>query len=98
MYAGAYLESLRDLDQALLIARETHDAASEVTRLNNAGTVYYFEGDYAAAMRRYEEAMRIVDARPGETWNLARRQLTTANIATVYQRLGQYDRAISSYS
>jgi tetratricopeptide (TPR) repeat protein len=98
MYAGAYSESIRDIDLALTIARETHDAASEVTRLNNAGTVYYFEGDYAAAMRRYEEAMRIVDARPGEPWNLARRQLTTANIATVYQRLGQYDRAISSYS
>ena len=98
MYAGEYTLSLRDLDLALNIARETHDAGAEVPRLNNVGTVYYFRGDYAAAMRYYGYAMRIVEAKPTETWNLSRRQLTTANLATLYQRLGQYDRALASYA
>lgn len=98
MYAGDYALSLNDLNLALGIARETHDRAAEVTRLNNVGTVSYFQGDYAGAMRFYTDAMRIVEAKPAEAWNLSRRQLTTANLATVYQRLGQYDRALASYA
>lgn len=98
MYAGDYRPSLVDLNLALSIARETHDAAAEVTRLNNVGTVYYFQGDYAAALREYNAAMTVVDSKPAETWNLSRRQLTTANLATVYQRLGLYDRALAGYA
>jgi CHAT domain-containing protein len=98
LYAGSYQEALSDFDPALAIATETKDASAEITRLNNIGTVFYFEGKYGAAMERYETAMRVVEAHKEEAWNLSRRQLTVANIATVYQRLGQYDRALDTYS
>jgi CHAT domain-containing protein len=97
LYAGGYSEALADFDPALDIARETKDASAEVTRLNNIGTVFYFEGDYGNAAARYEAAMRVVEEHRTEPWNTSRRQLTVANIATVYQRLGQYDRALDAY-
>jgi tetratricopeptide (TPR) repeat protein len=97
LYAGSYSEALADFNPALQIARETKDASAEVTRLNNIGTVFYFEGDYGNAAARYEAAMRVVEEHRTEPWNTSRRQLTVANIATVHQRLGQFDRALDAY-
>jgi CHAT domain-containing protein len=97
LYAGSYSEARADFNLALDIARETRDASAEVTRLNNIGTVFYFEGDYGSAAVRYEAAMRVVEEHRTEPWNTSRRQLTVANIATIYQRLGQYDRALEAY-
>jgi len=98
MYSGDYRAALNDLGEALRAARDTGDLSGEITRLNNLGTVLYYEGRYAEAMQRYREALQIVDGHPGEEWNASRRQLTVANIATIYQRLGQYRNALNTYS
>ena len=99
LYSGDYSDALRDFENAVVCARRIHDAANEVTRLNNIGTVFYFQGRYADALREYESAMTLVTAAASSApWTPARRQLTEANIATVYQRLGQYDQALAIYS
>ncbi|HYZ85963.1 MAG TPA: CHAT domain-containing protein, partial [Bryobacteraceae bacterium] len=97
LYSGDYAGALRDQEAALNIARRTNDQANQVTRLNNIGNVYYFQGRYSSALDRYSEAMQIVVQAGAQPWVAARRQLTTANLATVYQRLGLYDRALESY-
>ena len=102
LYSGDYASALRDLETSLACARDTHDVASEITRLNNVGNVYYYQGRYTEALAEYEMAQRAVDAsseeKLGERIYRARLQLTAANIATVYQRLGQYNRALDIYA
>jgi tetratricopeptide (TPR) repeat protein len=96
-YAGDYEAALRDMESALALARQTGDKASEVTRLNNIGNIFYFQGKYGEGLATLRTAMAIVDANPAESWNAARSQLTTANIAVVYQRLGQSQLALDAY-
>ena len=98
LYSGAYQDALREMETALDIARKTKDKAAEITRLNNVGTVYYFEARYADALQQYQAAMSLVEAAHGEDWVASRRQLSAANIATVYQKMGQYQRALDTYS
>ena len=42
--------------------------------------------------------MKLVNGSAGQVWSASRRQLTTANIAIIYQSLGQYDRALETYA
>lgn len=98
MYSGNYEAALSDFETALKISRDTADRKQEVTRLNNIGNVLYFQGRYADALEVLQGAMKLVDHAGSEDWSAARRQLTAANIAIVYQSLGQYDRALDTYS
>jgi tetratricopeptide (TPR) repeat protein len=97
MYSGDYAASAEMLDDALRAAVETSDFSAEVTRLNNLGNVFFYQGRYADAMQRYKDAFKIVEAHRGDDWNSSRRQLTVANIAVLYQRLGQYRNALDAY-
>ena len=98
LYSGDYASSFDTFVLALNIARESHDGDGELTRLNNLGTVFYFQGRYGDALARYQEALRRLDAYPHQTWTASRRQLTVANIAILYQTLGQFQRALDLYS
>ena len=98
LYSGEYQAALGDFTTALDLARQTGDVSAEVTRLNNIGTVFYFQGRYADAMDRYQAAMRTVTAAPNQPWSASRRQLTTGNIAMLYQTLGNYQRALDLYT
>jgi tetratricopeptide (TPR) repeat protein len=66
-------------------------------RENNIGNVYYFQGRYAGALRSYQAAIDRVKATTREKWNQRRRQLTIANLATLYQRAGQEQTALKMY-
>lgn len=96
-WTAEYDLAMRDMESALAIARQTADRAQEVTRLNNLGNILYYQGKYAEGLGHLRTAMALVDANPAEPWNSSRRQLTTANIAVVYQRLGQSQLALDAY-
>ncbi len=98
LYSGAYKPALRDLEEALEIARQTHDFGNEIGRLNNIGSALYFEGLYGEAMDRYQQALLRVEATPNDRWTGWGRQITLANIAVLYQTLGQPERALSLYT
>ena len=98
MYSGDYNNALTNFETALALARQTGDLRQQVTRLNNIGNVRYFQGRYADSLDTLNLALQIVNAHPTEPWSLGRRQLTVANIAIIYQTLGQYDRALDTYS
>ena len=95
-YKGDYPAALEAYAHALSADRDAHDAEGEITRLNNIGNINYFEGRYSEALRAYEEALAKLQAAEG-SWTTARRNLTRANLATLYQRLGQESRALDLY-
>jgi tetratricopeptide (TPR) repeat protein len=94
---GKYGLALDYFGQALRSDRAASDAEGEITRLNNIGAVYYFEGRYVDALNSYEQAKSKVDSTALEPWNPRRRQLTLANLAAVYQRLGKEETALDVY-
>ncbi|HXB75565.1 MAG TPA: CHAT domain-containing protein [Candidatus Acidoferrales bacterium] len=94
---GDYRLAMDFYRQALMADRAQGDAEGEIARLNNIGNVFYFQGRYLDALRSYEDAQRRVEATSAEPWNARQGQLTTANLATLYQRLGQEQRALELY-
>ena len=98
LYSGNYPAALGEFEEALALDRSGGDAEGEITRLNNIGNVYYFQGGYLDALRRYEAALTSVNAASNQTWSARRRQITIANLATLYQRLGREERALELYS
>ena len=66
--------------------------------LNNLGNVYYYEARYSEAFKAYDAASAVVEE-GGMTRNGHRpwRAITRLNLATLYQRLGNDQRAINVY-
>jgi len=97
LYLGNYPAALSNYRRALELDVKRRSVEGEVARLNNIGNVYYFQGRYADALRSYQAAMSKVNAASAEGWYARRRQLTTANLATLYQRLGKDQMALDLY-
>ena len=98
LYSGSYTSAVDNLKEALGLARQLHDFGSEISRLNDLGMASYLQGSYRGALDRYDEAQALIKESPNDKWAPWARQVTTANIAILYQTLGQYDRALSLYS
>jgi len=98
MYLANYGPSIDEYRHALTLDRANRDRDGEIERLNNLGNVYYFQGRYLDALHSFESAMEKVNAAIGEKWYPRRRQITIANLATVYQRLGAEEKALALYS
>ncbi len=96
--AGNYAEAAGELDLALKLNSEAGDAETAVTILNNLGIVYYYQAKYSESLRTYESALRYVEKSSTEAWSSTWRQLTLLNLATLYQRLGNDQRAIGIYN
>ncbi len=98
MYLANYGPSLDEYRHALALDRANRDRDGEIERLNNLGNVYYFQGRYLDALHSFESALEKVNAATGEKWYSRRHQITIANLATVYQRLGAEEKALALYS
>jgi tetratricopeptide (TPR) repeat protein len=92
-----YPNALANYRHTLENDRARADAEGEVTTLNNIGNIYYFQGSYSEALREYENAISKTQAAGTHAWIAARRDLTLANLAVLYQRIGQETRALSYY-
>ncbi|MGZ4872508.1 MAG: CHAT domain-containing protein, partial [Candidatus Angelobacter sp.] len=96
--AGNYPEAAAELDLGLKLTAETGNAQTAVLILNNLGIVYYYQAKYSEALRTYESALQYVEKSGTEAWTATWRQLTLLNLATLYQRLGNDQRAIKTYN
>lgn len=96
--AGNYQEAAAELDLGLKLTAETGNAQTAVLILNNLGIVYYYQAKYSEALRTYESALQYVEKSGSEAWTATWRQLTLLNLATLYQRLGNDQRAIKTYT
>ena len=97
LYLGDYTAALSAYQQALDLDRKQGRVEGQIIREDNIGNVYYFQGRYSEALRSYESALAKVNATASEPWNPRRRQITLANLAALYQRLGQGEAALSLY-
>ena len=96
--AGDYPEAAAELDLGLKLTAETRNAETAVLILNNLGIVYYYQAKYSEALRTYESALQYVQKSSSEPWSATWRQFTLLNLATLYQRLGNDQRAIKIYN
>jgi CHAT domain-containing protein/Tfp pilus assembly protein PilF len=96
--AGNYGEAVTEFDLGLNLTRETKNAETAVLILNNLGVVFYYEAKYSEALRAYESALQHVEKAGAEQWTATWRQITQLNLATLYQRLGNYRRAVAIYN
>jgi len=96
--AGNYAEAAAELDLGLKLTAETGNAQTAVLILNNLGSVYFYQAKYSEALRTYESALQYVEKASAEPWTAIWRQLTQLNLATLYQRLGNDQRAIKIYN
>ena len=94
---GDYPAALTSFEGALELYRKAGDGEYEIRLLNNIGGVYLFQGRYMEALRRYREAEKRVGESASEPWNPRARQVTLVNLATLYQSIGQEDRALQIY-
>jgi CHAT domain-containing protein/tetratricopeptide (TPR) repeat protein len=97
LYLGDYDAALASFEAALELHRRTGDAEHEALRLNNIGNVYYFQGRYLEALDEYHRALALAGRRAGDAWSAHARQVSLTNLATLYQKLGQYERALELY-
>jgi CHAT domain-containing protein/tetratricopeptide (TPR) repeat protein len=96
--AGNYAEAAAELELGLKLTAETGNAQTAVLVLNNLGSVYFYQAKYSEALRTYESALQYVEKAGAEPWAALWRQLTQLNLATLYQRLGNDQRAIKIYN
>jgi CHAT domain-containing protein len=97
LYRGEYAPALQSFERSLQLDRAQHDGKGEITRLSNIGNVYFFQGKYLDALQSYQLALRRVAETAADPWNPSRRQLVLANLAILYQQLGQYRKALEYY-
>lgn len=99
MNAGRYPEAAAEVETSLRLFRANSYARREdiVNTSNNLGNIYYYQARYTEALRVYEAALREVEKSSAEVWAPQQRQFTLFNLATLYQRLGNDQRAIDIY-
>ena len=98
LFSGSYGPAVESLTEALALSRQLHDFGSEIARLNEIGSAFNMQGRYRDGLDRFEEALARVHEVPNDQWSPWARQVTTANIAILYQTLGQFDRSLELYS
>jgi len=97
LFLGNYATALSNYEQALKLDVAHGSAEGQIARENNIGNVFYYQGHYSEALRWYQTAMDKINATPTQTWTPARLQLTIANLAAVYQRIGKEQTALNLY-
>jgi CHAT domain-containing protein/tetratricopeptide (TPR) repeat protein len=98
MYRGDYPDALADFTEALAVARQHGHRESEVDALNNIGSNHFIRASYLDALRAYREALALVGSAASEPWSARKRGITVANLAALFQRLGQEQSALSLYA
>jgi CHAT domain-containing protein len=96
--AGNYPEAAGELNLGLKLTAPTGNAQTAVQILNNLGIIDYYQAKYSEALRTYESALKYVEKSSAEAWSATWRQFTLLNLATLYQRLGNDQRAIKIYN
>jgi len=88
---GKHKRALRDLEEALVLARTLKSRQDEVaTTLNNMGLVYRDQGDHEKALETLKQALAI-DRKIRSKWAIA---YDLKNQAITYLRMGQPEAAL----
>jgi tetratricopeptide (TPR) repeat protein len=96
-FSGDSTGALADFESALRLSQQVGDRQEEITRLNNIGNVYFALGRYGDAFGQYRTALERLGGMEREQWFASRKELTDANLAVLYQGIGQYRKALQLY-
>ena len=94
---GKYPEAGNEFEEALKLSNQANDGETTVLVLNNIGNLYYYEARYSEAFKAYDAADTVTAKNPDAIWSRSWRAVTRVNLATLYQRLGNDQRAINVY-
>ena len=97
LYQADYPQAETRLVSALAASASIGDTEGTVEESVNLANVYYFVGRYADAARLYDEALAETNRASSAPWAARRRRIVLANQATLYQRLGRDQEALSIY-
>ena len=97
LFEGRYPAADAAFRRALAAAGPSGDPDARAEQLGNLGNVHFFTGQYADAARLYEDALRIVESNRDRAWAARRRRILLANQATLEQRLGRDETALTLY-
>jgi tetratricopeptide (TPR) repeat protein len=95
LYQGAYAPALLAFQRAFALAESQHDINAACVRLGNIGNVHFFQGRYLDALDSYQRALVKAEAAGASASN--GRQLALANLAILYEQLGQNEKALAYY-
>lgn len=95
--AGKYPAAAAEFEKALELSQGNKDPETAVLVMNNLGNVYYYQARYSDAFALYNSAAEIVEKNSARDWSGQWRIITNLNLATLYQRLGNDQRAIDIY-
>lgn len=95
--SGKYSEASAEFAKALALSKQTGDAETSVLVMNNLGNVYYYEARYSDAYSLYTSAAQLVEKFSAEDWSVQWRSITNLNLATLYERLRNDQRAVNIY-
>ncbi len=94
---GRREEAIANVRESLEIHKRAGHTHQEVIRLTNLGGLSQLAGRYFDAQEYYETALARLDELVAKPWAAQRRAVAVANLASLYQRLGRYDRALDLY-
>jgi tetratricopeptide (TPR) repeat protein len=96
--AGDYDEAGRMFAAALERSTKAGYLEGQTEQLGNLANVQFYLGRYADAGRLYQQAIALTSsARSSEPWVTRRRWVLLANQATLFQRLGRDQEALTVY-
>src|SRR6266404_3410632 len=96
MNSGKYPAAAHELDTALSLNSKTGNAETALSILNDLGSVYYYQGKYSESFGAYDEAMQRLERSKDEPWARYWRQIFLLNLGALYQKLGDYQRALAA--
>ena len=97
LYQGEYEGALSQWKICLQLDRANGDAEGQAIWLSNIGGIYDYQGRYSEALRSYQTALDLTEAHKDSPWAQGRRQIAQVNLATLFQRIGQMERALDLY-
>ncbi|HSR68124.1 MAG TPA: CHAT domain-containing protein [Acidobacteriota bacterium] len=92
---GRYQQARNSFSQALQISQRAQDLRRSVLRLNNVANTYFYEGRYLEALTHYQRAIDALSQEDSPQPALQR--VSWTNMAVLYQKLGQWERALDLY-
>jgi CHAT domain-containing protein/tetratricopeptide (TPR) repeat protein len=97
LFSGNYPAAERDFGAAILMSRGAGDREGEIKASNNLGSVYLYQSRYQDALEAYQAAEITLARSMFEKWHGYWSNITLFNLATLYQKLGNYQRALDTY-
>lgn len=95
---GRFDEAEGSFRAALAAARRAEDRRDQVVNHANLGVLAQMEGRYGDALAAIDVGLGLVRQAEGEAWTRRQRFVLLNNRGAIYERIGEFGRALADYS